>query len=787
VAFACKQGGEDCPEGYECQVLAGQTKRCVRQGLKLDGGKKPDSGKIMDQGPAVDRGPSKDRGQIKDTGQAPDKKPPADLPPKPDASPGGPLVALISPNNNVSLATYSHWWKFKVAPTAGTSISKCTLFVDGKDRGSKASPSTATSGDYIAWTDKSMSAGKHPWYVSCIDSSGKTGVSATWILNHAPIKLTACKRKGFKSYTRYIVSGTLSSKTEICLEIDSRNVLIQGDAKAVLRGTSSKDVVTHKVSSPPTVWKNLGTKGWQLGWQGNVFGEKHLDNMDAHDLTGDGRLDLITSTSGGYIRIYKNLGKGKFQTTPTLFSSSQKMENRRIVDFDRDGYPDMFAAGNGTKEAFYTGKSSGGLSYKIGFSWGFYTRNIDLGHFDSDDQIDVATGSAYSSGSDYQRHVGLKSGTSAGFTKSWNSTLGAGGGHGPTFVGDFDGDGKFDILVPQQSSSAISAMVYFGAGGGKFSGSHTFSGGLPAGVRDLNGDGKTDALVFQATTKRNLSSILSYRLVGKSWVPLNGLYPKYTGGIARAAFHDVTGDGKPDAILLGAGTSDQLLVYRNAFTLTGGTWALVGSGNIKGAGHSLDLRDMDNDGDLDVLASHYLGSGSGQGMHGILYANTGAGLLKPSLVHKDPLKKQMAMAAPGDLDGEPSYGVRINKGIREVGISDLTIRGFAGGIEVLGADAVITAVTVEDPDLFGVRVTDASGTTVTRLSMKNAVRGIGLKVIGSKIKVYQSVLCPSGYHQTRTFIGAECVKSSVTVSSGSGNQASLNNGCGKNFMSSFCR
>ncbi len=165
------------------------------------------------------------------------------------------------------------------------------------------------------------------------------------------------------------------------------------------------------------------------------------------------------------------------------------------------------------------------------------------------------------------------------------------------------------------------------------------------------------------------------------------------------------------------------------------------------------------------------------------YRNTGGGKLSGYSVHLDGSAKRLYATAVGDLDGPPSYGVKILSGAKDAQIRDLVIRGFAVGVDVLGANSKVTGVTVEDPDLFGVRVKGVGGVVVERLTIKNAVRGIGLQAAKSSITVKSSILCPAGYHHTMTFIGAECISTSVTSSD---NQASLNNGCGNAFMKTYC-
>ncbi len=781
IAFACKKGGEECPDGYECQRLGGGKRNCVRQGLKLDGGAAGDGSR--DRGPVTDA--RKDRGPVTDTRR--DRGVVTDLPPKPDSSPGGPVVTLVAPANKLKTAAYSTTWQFKVAPKAGgAAIATCKLFVDGKERGKYLGPFKAGATLSMIWGDKTMKVAQHTWYVQCTDANSLTGVSTTRIYEHSPIKLTKCQNKGFVPNSRYIVSGLLQASAPVCLDINASGVIIEGASGAILRGAGHKDLMWHTQTGPVGTLFYKGGKTWKQGWKNNVTTEKHMDSVDARDFTGDDRLEIITASSGGYIRVYKNLGSGSWQTTPTLFTSGKGLGVRRVVDFNQDGFLDIFAGGDGTNEVFYAGTSSGKLNFQSSFGWGYYTRNMDVGHFNSDDKIDVALGSAYTSSlKDYLRYVGVKDSSKNGFSSTWTSSKSNGGGWGPSFVADFDGDKDFDILVPDNTSSGSQkkAIMWLNDGKGNFKlhGLSIFSDQLPVGARDMNGDGKPDVITIGLG-----SGIGGYIRVHRwqsngYWKAHKSLVTAFGYGLAHVAFRDLTGDGKPEVIAAGKGANDKIKVYRNDLTATAGSFSSLGDGGVAGTVQSMDVRDMDNDGDLDIIATHYLGIGKGTKL--IHYTNVGGGKLNHYTVHSDSQSSRLIAAAVGDLDGEPSFGVRINKGVSGVSVSSLVIRGFAGGVDVLGKDAALTTITVEDPDLFGVRIKNTSGATIMRLLLKHAVRGVGVKVIGSKVSIKSAELCPAGYHPTMTFIGAECINSTVTAS---GNTASLNNGCGASFMSTFC-
>ena len=116
-------------------------------------------------------------------------------------------------------------------------------------------------------------------------------------------------------------------------------------------------------------------------------------------------------------------------------------------------------------------------------------------------------------------------------------------------TGDFNGDGRLDLAVANQSSNTVSILL--GKGDGTFQSAQNFAcGGGPGSIAvgDFNGDGKLDIVTANAY---DLSVLLGNG--DGTFQParnFDNVPGKYPGSVAVGDFN---GDGKLD---LGVGSSD---------------------------------------------------------------------------------------------------------------------------------------------------------------------------------------------------------------------------------------
>jgi hypothetical protein len=162
--------------------------------------------------------------------------------------------------------------------------------------------------------------------------------------------------------------------------------------------------------------------------------------------------------------------------------------------------------------------------------------------------------------------------TSAPLTQTVNAVPGGqfqaavnyGAGSEPIFValGDFNGDGRLDIVVTNFSASVHngSANVLLGNGDGTFQAAVSYSvGGNPISVAvgDFNGDGKADLAVC------NFGGYVSVLLGNGDGTFRPAVNYSVAGALTSIAMGDFDGDGNADLVVTNWGSSGVSVLLGN--------------------------------------------------------------------------------------------------------------------------------------------------------------------------------------------------------------------------------
>lgn len=271
------------------------------------------------------------------------------------------------------------------------------------------------------------------------------------------------------------------------------------------------------------------------------------------DFNGDGRLDLaVLNVGSDDVSVLLGTGDGAFQATRNRYIlGGWQPHTLAVGDFNGDGRPDIVAPSSGS--------SIGGVEVFLGNGDGSFQQSTNtstegnsslamaVGDFDGDGNLDLAvTGFTAdyvpgdpSAASEISVLMGHGDGTFAvaGFCDV------SSGLYAPSIAtGDFNSDGKLDLVFADQYAGAVGVMLGDGNFGGFTAAQYFAAGSYPVSVAvaDLNGDGKLDLVTAN-------SGSLSV-LLGNGDGAFQAAKDYATGSCGFVAVADFNGDGKPDLV-----------------------------------------------------------------------------------------------------------------------------------------------------------------------------------------------------------------------------------------------
>jgi len=280
-------------------------------------------------------------------------------------------------------------------------------------------------------------------------------------------------------------------------------------------------------------------------------------------------------------------------------------------------------------------------------------------------------------------------------------------------VDDVNGDGKLDLIFGPQTYSSAAITVLPGTGNGAFgapiSSVTVKTAGVPPLTGDFNGDGKRDLL---------LGNILFGN--GDGTFTLGPVAPGANDNTVNFAIGDFNKDGKDDiAVYTPNGISIDLSNGDGTFTAFGPTYA-----GLYGA-YTLDVTDIDGDGNLDLVVGQgqsglYLPPQNGQGILMFLMGN-GNGTFQGAPVYPNAAGGGYHGAfAAGDFNNDGNIDVLVpasgllqlllgnGKGVLAPQTSNTAVKPYFVAAADIDGDGKLDAVTL-------VNSTDVNGNTVPSL------------------------------------------------------------------------
>ena len=363
------------------------------------------------------------------------------------------------------------------------------------------------------------------------------------------------------------------------------------------------------------VFCGISTQIWELPGNGDGTFQTAVETLAplplqatrlaVADLNGDGNPDLVVTDLNGSVQAFTGNGDGTFSPGESFVPSY--VGATTVGDFNNDGVPDVALAGPGPAVGFniagvsvVLGTGDGTLvlatphTIPIGSTDRFTT--VISGDFDGDGLPDLVGYFSPNSVQPGLEGVGVLL-SSTGLQTAKVTNLTSQQSIPPSYAAvaaDFNGDGKLDMAVG-------SGAVLLGKGDGTFQPEVDYPLGVPLAVGDFNNDGKPDLIGVNSGS--STVSVLLGKGDGTFGFAMNS--PAGNVGIAGGlAVGDFNQDGKLDAVALTSSGFSVLLGNGD------GTFQMP---MISGFGLNptfVAAADMNGDGKLDLVITNSSGANS---------------------------------------------------------------------------------------------------------------------------------------------------------------------------------
>jgi len=336
------------------------------------------------------------------------------------------------------------------------------------------------------------------------------------------------------------------------------------------------------------------------------------------DVNGDGSPDLaVANNAANSVSILTSRGDGTFQAAVNYGANGAGQI--AVADLNGDGRSDL-AVIDSNDYYLFTLLNNGvcalncnTIAPAVSYAAGTTSKSVAAGDFNGDGKLDVvaANGGA--------NNVSIELGAGDG-TFLPSGTYNAGSAPNSVDTGDFNGDGKLDLAVANSGSNDVSILL--GNGNGTFQSAVAYgAGSSPHGVAvaDFNRDGKADLVVAN-----NGSSNVSILLGSGTGTFLTAV--NYGAGTnpESVAVGDFNRDGKLDLAVANSGSNNVSILLGNG----DGTFQTATTVSVGTSPFSIIAADLSGDGKLDLAVANsgsnnisvLIGNGSGAFAAAVNYA-----------------------------------------------------------------------------------------------------------------------------------------------------------------------
>jgi FG-GAP-like repeat len=333
------------------------------------------------------------------------------------------------------------------------------------------------------------------------------------------------------------------------------------------------------------------------------------------DVNHDGKLDiLVANVESETLTVLLGDGKGHFVVAPGAPISTGKAPNDIAAgDFNGDGNLDLVIANTGTPYlTILLGDGKGGFKPSAHSPFATtsnpHVHGVAVGDFNGDGKLDVVTDSWGNN------QILMFAGDGAGNLNLPGKTLNVGKRpYERLRVADFNKDGIPDVVTTDLDQNAVTILLGDGHGGFRDASGSPFAAGIgpwAVAIDDLNKDGNLDLVVIpyapevKDPKQLGMTVLLGDGKGGFRTMRGSPFSLARCGGPQLVAVGDLNGDGLRD-VVVSCAQSNSLLFYMG--TREGGFQ--ISSRSLKDIGWSgMAVGDLNGDGKDDVVVSN---NGSG--------------------------------------------------------------------------------------------------------------------------------------------------------------------------------
>jgi hypothetical protein len=278
---------------------------------------------------------------------------------------------------------------------------------------------------------------------------------------------------------------------------------------------------------------------------------------------------------------------------------------------------------------------------------------------------------------------------------------------------DFNGDGKMDLATNDNGANKVSVLI--GSGTGTFAAAVDYSIGIGTqaiSVGDFNGDSKPDIVTgnFGAST---ISVLIN---TGTGTFPATSTNTSVGYGIEDVVTGDFNGDGKIDIATAGGGSTGKMSVLINSGT---GTFPTHVDYTTGAGAFGIATADFTGDGKLDIATANSTAATA------TIFTNSGTGTFTATSAPTTGTNPQYIVAADYDGDGNMDLAMTAN-GSDSVSVILGTGAGTFGAFSNFAVDTGPSQIASGDfngdskPDLVSTSYLVASGSVLLNTSALSA-------------------------------------------------------------------